>query len=392
MLFRWLSEKKDDAHYPAFSNGPKLVFLGFPVQESNIKFKDGKLNSIYISFFNKGDSGDMAQDVFNKLVDGIDAKVTDWSEDKGVSLKKSKLNSESNIQAKVWIKTTFAITLRWSFSGNSKKDFRAENIQAEIEKFDPNDDPRKQNSIGFSRDNMVQAKALTENIKKNDNGDVYIDNVPMVDQGPKGYCVDAAVSRVLQYYGLDVSMHDIAQISNSSKDGTIIKTMLTAVKMLSSRYGVKIKEYYKEIPFSKLLSQYNNMAKREKSQVVTQSAEEENNAKHTFGETLAKINPDIYAKMRTAETAEMRGFQKNVKDTVDRGIPLLWFVYLGLVKEEKLNLQSKGGHMRLIIGYNEKDKTIIYSDSWGAAHAFKKMSYDDAWVINNGLFSLDPLK
>ena len=31
-----------------------------------------------------------------------------------------------------------------------------------------------------------------------------------------------------------------------------------------------------------------------------------------------------------------------------------------------------GGHMRLIIGYNDKEQKIIFSDSWGADMNFKK--------------------
>ena len=47
------------------------------------------------------------------------------------------------------------------------------------------------------------AKAdLTKKIQKDPNGDIFIPNIPMVDQGDKGYCAVATASRVLNYYGI----------------------------------------------------------------------------------------------------------------------------------------------------------------------------------------------
>jgi len=392
-LFKWQTDKKEECHFPAWGNSPKLLFMGFQIHESNIKFKDGKLNSVYVSFFNRGDAeSELKQEGFNKLIADVDAKISEWAGgDKGTPLKNSRLNSEAKILAKAWIKGPYALTLKWSSTGNSKKDFVAEYVQLEIEKFDPKDDPRKQTVLGISRDSMATAKSLPENLKKEENGDVFIDKMPMVDQGPKGYCVDASVARVLNYYGMEVSMHDIAQIAGSGKEGTIVKALLSAVKMLSSRYGVKLRQYYKGPDLDKLLSKYNSAAKKAKSPPASFVMIGSNMV--DLGETLARMSPDVYTKMRMEGAAsDVKSFQKDVKDTIDRGVPLLWSVFLGMVKEEKITPQMRGGHMRLIIGYNEKEKQIVYTDSWGAEHAFKKMSFEDAWVISDGLFSLDPLK
>ena len=52
--------------------------------------------------------------------------------------------------------------------------------------------------------------------------------------------------------------------------------------------------------------------------------------------------------------------------------------------------QAKGGHMRLIIGYNNKTNEIIYSDSWGAKHAMKRMPSDNAFPMTTGLYFMEP--
>jgi hypothetical protein len=83
-------------------------------------------------------------------------------------------------------------------------------------------------------------------------------------------------------------------------------------------------------------------------------------------------------------------FQRFLKQTIDGGVPIAWGVTLGMVKEEMLTPQAKGGHMRMIIGYNPKDNLIIYSDTWGYGHEKKYMTVDDALYITNNMFAIFP--
>ncbi|MDE0837460.1 MAG: hypothetical protein OSB41_00250 [Kiritimatiellae bacterium] len=48
--------------------------------------------------------------------------------------------------------------------------------------------------------------------------------------------------------------------------------------------------------------------------------------------------------------------------------------------------QTTGGRMRIIFGYNEKAKEILYTDSWGAGHERKWMSIEDARTITSDLY------
>ena len=60
----------------------------------------------------------------------------------------------------------------------------------------------------------VRKSALASNTKKEDDI-VRILNIPMVDQGAKGYCVVASVQRLFEYYGISCDMHQLAQIAKS---------------------------------------------------------------------------------------------------------------------------------------------------------------------------------
>jgi hypothetical protein len=64
-------------------------------------------------------------------------------------------------------------------------------------------------------------------------------------------------------------------------------------------------------------------------------------------------------------------------------------VDLGIVPEEGLP-QKSGGHLRLIIGYNTAKGELLYTDSWGPGHDLKRMSLEDAWLMNSFSLLLTP--
>jgi hypothetical protein len=61
----------------------------------------------------------------------------------------------------------------------------------------------------------------------------------------------------------------------------------------------------------------------------------------------------------------------------------------GLMKEQK-QVPGIGGHLRVITGYNDRKKEIIYTDTWGAGHEFKSMKIENAWAVTIGIFTLKP--
>ena len=73
----------------------------------------------------------------------------------------------------------------------------------------------------------------------------------MIDQGPKGYCVPATLARIGQHFGVDVSMHEIAMLADSSSGGgTSVRQALTALKDKYARMRINIKEIRFKYPLS----------------------------------------------------------------------------------------------------------------------------------------------
>nr|WP_246431041.1 C39 family peptidase [Prosthecobacter dejongeii] len=84
-------------------------------------------------------------------------------------------------------------------------------------------------------------------------------------------------------------------------------------------------------------------------------------------------------------------FQRSITGLVDQGIPVMWGVMLGLLPEPEIP-QASGGHMRLIIGYNLKTNEFLYTDSWGAEHALKRMPIANAYTMTTGIYYMEPMK
>ena len=164
--------------------------------------------------------------------------------------------------------------------------------------------------------------------------------------------------------------------------------MFESLKKLSSRLRVKIRtiEPFEVKQILELVKEYNRIAKRGKR------AEEIDTSDKTLDvmAIYSQMKPDILGEARTKNKSDTDRFQRLVQTHIDQGIPLLWSVILGIVPEQKLP-QKFGGHMRLIIGYNQKTGEILYSDSWGIGHELKRMSLADAWTITTSLNTIERL-
>lgn len=203
----------------------------------------------------------------------------------------------------------------------------------------------------------VRLSELPNNVIKDTEGNVFIQNMPMVDQGNKGYCLPASTQRVFEYYGIGVDMHQIAQVAGSDPTtGTDVISMAKQLDKIDYRFKTRL--------------------------IIIGMASEDGEL------TQVEIRKGEYY---VGKPIEERSFLKAIHTLIDEGIPLLWALELGKFPEEpNLRPQANGGHMRLIIGYNEKTGKIIFTDSWGAGHEFKTIKASDAYSASMGVFALKP--
>ena len=183
----------------------------------------------------------------------------------------------------------------------------------------------------------------------------------------------------------------MAQVANTQEGGGTSPTqMLKALTALEARLHVKVRAISKWEygEFSRMIADYNREAKHDKKHEVKLQT----SGTIDIGEIYSEMDPEALKSALTVKNkANFSKFMRTASAMIDRGVPLMWGVQLGLYKEAEIP-QAGGGHMRLIIGYNNKTNEILYSDSWGEAHALKRMPADNAFPMTTGLYYMEPLR
>jgi hypothetical protein len=322
-----------------------------PVQEVIVDFVDGQLNLVSASIYNRADSGAITTEQFSERFKTAGKVMGEILVARPQPRKADAKNGLLTEGYSWYAKETGVALLEHNEGamGTGEREF----LRLRIAK------PNAKGSLAAS---MMHARGgaaaklgdLPKNIKKEDNGDVLIFNMPMVDQGDKGYCVVATVQRVFEYYGIGADMHQIAQISDADpKKGTSTLTMAKELDKIDYRFKTRL-------------------------DIIG------------MGQPLTEVKEEK-GEYYVGKPVDERKFLKAVSSFVDKGLPLLWSLELGRFPEvPQLSPQTAGGHMRMIIGYNEKAQEIIFSDSWGAKHEAKRMKMSDAYKASHGLFVLIP--
>ena len=326
--------------------------------------------SLQAMIYNKGDDGTISAEDFNTQLEDAKAAIEELTGVRGKLRRAAKGDSAVKLKSWEWKWDTGVIRLEANSSGK-KKDFEAEFIRL-------NAGPDAKALGGGGARDTVRKGELRDNITTEDDGTVWLKGLPMVDQGDKGYCVPATLARVFAYYGMDkVDQHALAAVCDSSADGgTSSRGMEQAMRDVCKQFRTKfivLDDYATNL--KSVIEPYNKIAKREDKAPLT-----------PMGDVFATADAGVLRQARAGKPTQVNKWMKDIKKSIDSGTPVIWMVMLGIYKEEIGLPQSRGGHARLIIGYNLKKKTIIYTDSWGAGHARKTIKAEDALSMTTGRY------
>jgi hypothetical protein len=305
----------------------------------------GKLTRLDSWVYNRGDDGNMSKDNFEKKYNSLLVELGSFFKTKP---KKSGISGATRSTAYTYtLKNRDQVSLLVGFE---KKPYRADFICLVYRNYGRND-------------RLRGSDTTKKYVKKLDNGDVFIDKIPMIDQGPKGYCVPATLARIGQHYGVDISMHEIAMISDSSSSGgTSVQAALGSLSKKYARVRLRIKKIRVSCPG-----------------VYSRSG--------SISSSAAKA---IYDKT-SDDDSKFKKYYSEVKKRIDKGQMVAWSMVVGLLPENgRPAQQSGGGHMRMFIGYNDKTKELIFSDSWGPGHEMKRITAKAAFVVTSGIYEISP--
>lgn len=352
--FDWLTQSKERAHFikrPFTNLAIELTILegSLPVEEAIIDFRKGKLNGVTLSLYNRGDSSAITGEEFERRFKGAGRHL---GEQLGTRPRRREADPGQGLLVEGWLWSSEKGYAMLEYNPEAMKGGQAEFLRLRLA---PRDGQGAMFALMSGKHSAVSISQLPKNVEKSAEGDVWIGGVPMVNQGPKGYCVVASCQRLFEYYGIPCDQHQLAQVAGSDASrGTSSLAIAEALGKIDYRFNTRFS-------IIGLLT------------------------------TKGRLHEVDGRDMVVGKPLPATDFEKKIKTFIDRGIPLLWSLELGRFPEEPaINLQEGGNHMRLIVGYNEKTGKLIFSDSWGAGHEQKRMTLRDAYQATHGLFVMLP--
>lgn len=363
--------------------GAGTVF-GLPALETVLQLEDGRPAALDVLIYARGDAGDISREQFAALVSNAQQVVAGRMGSRPAPVNDQLKTTGVRREGMVWTNVTTDVRLLWSYSTKDpagRLAFRAEYLKLSATP------AGARPAGGPSAAAPVSMGAMRAKVRREANGDVLLADIPMVDQGEKGYCAVATAERVMRYYGMEVDQNELAQLAASSAaGGTDPRAMLESLRRVGVKLGCKVKvlEEFGVQEFMRLVDRYNRAARKEKL------AEIKLGYQIDITDVYNRMETALLRDVRTKSTADVKNFLGDIARNIDQGVPLLWGVQLGKVEEKELPKQIGGGHMRLIVGYNPKTPEVLFSDSWGPGHELKRMALDDAWTITCALYLIEP--
>jgi hypothetical protein len=201
----------------------------------------------------------------------------------------------------------------------------------------------------------AELRRLTiENIITKANGDVLIGNIPMVDQGPKGYCVPATFERYLRYMQIPADMYILAMAGQTQVGGgTSLASIIDAVDGYVGSQNRSMKEVSSEIKI------------------------------RTMKKYIDEGLPIIWTMFSSHD------YNSFVNErTIERRSVNDWEAWKDRSKTEarSINLRKDfvSAHACMIIGYNKATNEIAVSDSWGPSYAERWVPVEQMEQVSQG--------
>ncbi len=200
-------------------------------------------------------------------------------------------------------------------------------------------------------------RKLRRHVETRPSGDVVVTQIPMVNQGNKGFCVPATWERYLRYMGIPADMYVLAMAGGTAAGGgTNADKMSLAVQDLALVNG------------------------RQLSPV--RGTVEPRDIKRYIDDGLPLMWCMLVDDGLTKDTLARTKVRKDIRDWTE------WAKGLkdARMAAKKIIPDPTQGHMCMIIGYNEKTRELAISDSWGAAFQERWMLVEEAARVSRDQF------
>lgn len=357
----WPRESKTpfSSSYRAYP-GEDEKFLGARAYSAALYGEDDKVTSLSIVFANKGDffgAAGSGEEHFVKgkpVPGGVEGlRMVMERDTEAMSALLTEKLGESTRQ-KFGEGETRATVQRWDWSGHA---FLLSSVEDEYVSLavQPTAFADERGRVARTSDAEVRERARA-NVETRENGDVIIKNIPMVDQGPKGYCVPATAERCMRYLGIPADMYLLAMAGETKiGGGTSVTVLFNALERDIKRKGRSLEKWTGELKLREI-------------------------AKH-----IDDGIPVMWSLFSTSEFNDIANARS--KKRADASV---WDEYkaevIAAAENASLQPDPETSHVVIITGYNKETNEIAFSDSWGERYLERWITIDEAEQISQQRF------
>lgn len=373
-IYKWKTALKRVLTYKCNEPEAKLFFFKHPIDKAYFSFKSKQLQGMRLIFAKP--TAISNKEIYLEYSSKLKEQIAGLGKIGTPKLRKRKSKGGYRYTYS-WRSPEYFISLRCSYASDSKKTFNPGKSKLSIFRRVPIVVPDKKNE---ETPKNAPEESKDSNIKSNDKGDRYLEVKMLKEDSPKE-CLYASVKRIFDYYKNTPRGRSWGKIKRSLELN--VKGAKGLKRVFSSIIGecrcdvrklATTRVFDDSNSIMKFARDYNRNAGEMKKNRI-------NSFKVTsFNKLLGVMDEDVLVKTRD-NPKEIENFKSKVCKEIDAEKPVLWVVFLGVVKEKVKPLAPLGGYVRLIVGYNSKTNEIIYSDNWGKGHELKKMSWKKAWAI-----------
>ena len=210
------------------------------------------------------------------------------------------------------------------------------------------------------------AERFRSSVSRRANGDVIIKDIPMIDQGPKGYCVPATWARYCLYAGIPADLYLFGMTAETTSSGSHMDTMAQNVDRLVSQHNRRIRTENRRA----LIKYLDGYIDSGVPLIIAISCDDEFYHDQLTERAGARRN-----------VADMKSWAASLQQyrLAAKKLPARAPVSIG-----DAGLPVRMGHACMVIGYNKATREIALSDSWGAMYEERWLTEEEADAICMG--------
>lgn len=198
---------------------------------------------------------------------------------------------------------------------------------------------------------------IKDNVKTLPSGDVVIENIPMFNQGSRGYCAIGTLAMITQYYGLNVNIDQLAAKAGY-KEGDTDNAIIIPIYQAAAKEAKLKMAQNEQFDFRAAMRSLSEG----KPILVWRFFSRDRDALHT----------DFKAKHQADPTQLLPDPKKSREEKTT------WPVF------------ANGGHASVVTGFNKERNEVLFTESWGEETRHRRMRAEELEATCYVQFEFEP--